>query len=200
MTGAADAWLILKHGKDGTIVIEGEGRDTPPVDATVEFDTETCRWKINENGEEIPMSEPRTKIYDCFKKGEELTPSDIEKKTGLSTKVVTARLRGLMVDGYIQKVARGKYKSTRVAPNPGTPKSKNPFEVFTQNMNQFAMCHKLNKIGFIASSRRNRSIHPCSHHYYDWYDCYALPIFFFFLRYIPIPRSRNSFEINNHIF
>ena len=140
LTGAADAWLILKHGKDGTIVIEGEGRDTPPVDATVEFDTETCRWKINENGEEIPMSEPRRKIYDCFKKGEELTPSDIEKKTGLSTKVVTARLRGLMVDGYIQKVARGKYKSTRVAPNPGTPKSKNPFEVFTQNMNQFAMC------------------------------------------------------------
>jgi DNA-binding Lrp family transcriptional regulator len=113
LTGAVDSMLVLKRSVGGgsNYVLHGKGRDLVEIEKAMEFDRESCLWRIAGDAAPIRRSAERTAILDAIAEaGEPIGPNDIATATGMKATNVRFLLGKLVKEGVIKKAERGRYQ------------------------------------------------------------------------------------------
>ena len=109
IAGCVDTPIILTSTSKGKSLYL-RGRDVEEADYAVEFDSESCKWRLLGSAAEINLSETRRKIRDALKvSGSELGPQEIAQATGIAEGTVKVRLGDMVNDGEVLKRGRGRY-------------------------------------------------------------------------------------------
>jgi hypothetical protein len=109
LSGAADTFLILDRDSNGA-TLYGRGRDIEEVDAAVEFDRESCRWRVLGAAGEIRRTDERGSILAALKEaGVPMAPTEIAAATGMPGGNVRQLLFKMVKAGEVLKTARGRY-------------------------------------------------------------------------------------------
>lgn len=116
LTGAVDTVAVLSRtGRGTTLYIRG--RDVEEQEKAVIFGKENCRWTILGDAEDIQRSETRQKILTLLEDvslcKEALGPKEIAHQTYVAENTVNQRLMGMLRDGEIIKVSKGRYISAK---------------------------------------------------------------------------------------
>jgi RecA-family ATPase len=107
VTGAADAVLVLNRDAKGT-TLYGRGRDIEEIETAMRFDA--GRWSILGDADEVRKSGERRKIIVALKEaGDEQTPTDIAKLTGMKVQNVRVLIRKMVKDGEVSQPRVGFY-------------------------------------------------------------------------------------------
>ena len=86
--------------------------DPEEIESAVEFDQQHCRWKVLGNADEVRQSMERRKIVEAVRSlddGEGVGPKAIAEEAGLSGGVVRQLCPKMVVNGQLNKPARGIY-------------------------------------------------------------------------------------------
>jgi len=130
MTGAADTILVLALKACG-VILDIRGRDVESAELAIEFNKDTCRWRVLGNATEVHVSEQRAKIIAALKEaGEPMQIAALIEATGMKRNPVEVLLGRMAKDGEIQRVGKGLYAhKDYVSPPddlpPANPPSKN---------------------------------------------------------------------------
>ena len=109
LSGAADAVLILDRDGNG-VTLYGRGRDIPEIETAVQFNKDTCRWKVQGSAAEVHRSDERSQILEVLKvTPTPMTPSEVTAATRLNGNQCKVLLFRMHVKGEVMKVGRGKY-------------------------------------------------------------------------------------------
>ena len=95
---AADAIVILHKTAQG-MSLYGRSRDVDEIDKAVEFDRETCRWRVLGERDEVQRSEDQQAILYLLRKEGELRLHDIAKALDRSESTVHRQLGKLLGAG-----------------------------------------------------------------------------------------------------
>lgn len=122
LTGAADSILVLDRGSEGC-TLYGRGRDIAEIETAVEFQKDTCRWRVLGNAAEVRRSDERTAIIEaltpeCYTEGEcySLGPREIADVTGQAYSAIRVTLHRMAKKGEVEKAGRGKYRLPNTPP------------------------------------------------------------------------------------
>lgn len=120
LTGAADTILVLDRGSEGC-TLYGRGRDIAEIETAVEFQRDTCRWRVLGNAAEVRRSDERTAIIDalraeCDSGCDSLGPREIADVTGHSYAATRQTLIRMAKSGEVVKAGRGKYALPNTPP------------------------------------------------------------------------------------
>jgi DNA-binding transcriptional ArsR family regulator len=111
LTGAVDSMLVLKRESGGGYTLHGKGRDLIEVEKAMEFDRESCLWRIAGDAAPVRRSNERTAILDAIADASEpIGPTDIAAATKMKSTNVRFLLGKLVKEGAIEKVERGRYR------------------------------------------------------------------------------------------
>jgi hypothetical protein len=103
LSGAADTALILDRDAIG-FRLYGRGRDIEEIDKAVEFNKETCRWKLLGEAVEIRRSDERTAILELlFEADEPMSPSEVASTLGIKPNNIKQLLHKMAKDGQVIK-------------------------------------------------------------------------------------------------
>ncbi len=122
LAGCADAHMVIRRDGQG-VTLYSEGRDIPGGEHAMEFNKETCRWRLLGNASEVRRSNERKVIMDVLRDnlgnreaGDNLgdnfstmTPTEIAEETGMKQNNVKQLLRKMAENGEILNPERGKY-------------------------------------------------------------------------------------------
>jgi hypothetical protein len=110
LSGAADTALILDRDAIG-YRLYGRGRDIEEVDKAVEFNKETCRWKLLGEAAEIRRSDERTAILEVlFEADQPMSPSEVASALGIKPNNIKQLLYKMAKDRAVIKFpGRGGY-------------------------------------------------------------------------------------------
>jgi predicted RNA-binding protein YlxR (DUF448 family) len=110
LSGAADTALILDRDAIG-FRLYGRGRDIEEIDKAVEFNKETCRWKMLGEAADIRRSDERTAILQIlFEADEPMSPSDVASALGIKPNNIKQLLYKMAKDREVIKLpGRGGY-------------------------------------------------------------------------------------------
>jgi hypothetical protein len=107
ITGAADSVLVLARGASGT-TLYGRGRDIEEIETAMTFDG--GKWTALGNADEVRKSTERRKIIDTLKDAhDELTPTEIAKRTGMKPANVRVLLGKMLKGGDLNQPRKGYY-------------------------------------------------------------------------------------------
>jgi len=111
IAGCVDTVLVLSRSNKGTTLYL-RGRDVEEGEHAVLFNKETCRWTVIGDAETVHRSDTRMKIMSVLArvKPKAMGPNHIAEGTGISIKAVEQQLYGLINNGDVVKVGRGKYR------------------------------------------------------------------------------------------
>jgi hypothetical protein len=99
--------LVLSRGTKGT-TLYGRGRDIEEIETAMRFDA--GRWSILGDADEVRKSDERRKIVAALKEaGDEQTPTDIAKLTGMKVQNVRVLLRKMVASGDVMQPRVGFY-------------------------------------------------------------------------------------------
>jgi AAA domain/Bacterial regulatory protein, arsR family len=105
---AADAIVILHKTAQG-MSLYGRSRDVDEIDKAVEFDRETCRWRVLGERDEVQRSEDQQAILYLLRKRGELRLHDIAKALDRSESTVHRQLGKLLGAGTVIQPKYGRY-------------------------------------------------------------------------------------------
>ena len=105
---AADAIVILHKTAQG-MSLYGRSRDVDEIDKAVEFDRETCRWRVLGERDEVQRSEDQQAILYLLRKEGELRLHDIAKALDRSESTVHRQLGKLLGAGTVIQPKYGRY-------------------------------------------------------------------------------------------
>jgi hypothetical protein len=109
LTGAADTTLVLDRSGSG-VTLYGRGRDIEEVEVDIQFDRETCRWRVAGPVSEARRSDERTRIITALAEGcGAMSPTDVAASTGMKPDNVRQLLLTMVASGELVKSGRGKY-------------------------------------------------------------------------------------------
>lgn len=109
LNAGTDSVLVLNRNGDG-LVLGGRGRDIDDVDKAMEFDKETCRWRVLGDREKVHSSSQRELVLAAMRaEGGAMTPGDIASEIDSSHEAVKKLLVRMHRAGEIRKVRRGLY-------------------------------------------------------------------------------------------
>jgi hypothetical protein len=109
LSGAADTFLILYRDSNGA-TLYGRGRDIEEIDAAVEFDRGSCRWRILGAAGEVRRTDERGSILAALKGlSEPMTPNEIAVAIGMPSGNVRQLLFKMVKAGEVSKTSRGRY-------------------------------------------------------------------------------------------
>ncbi len=109
ITGAADAIMVLKRDGQG-VTLHATGRDVAEIETAVEWEKDTCRWRVLGDAHEVRRSDERTLILDALRgEAEPVGPREIADVTGRPNTAVRALLVAMAKAGEVRKIGRGKY-------------------------------------------------------------------------------------------
>jgi hypothetical protein len=112
LTGAADGLLAFKR-KTGQSDAELHivGRDVDAAEYALKYHPDIWTWELLGNAEEVKTTQSKQLIYDTIKdSGEDLTPKEIQKISGVKYWTVIKNLKLLTEDGSLSKTTYGKYR------------------------------------------------------------------------------------------
>jgi hypothetical protein len=110
LSGAADTVLIIDRDASGT-TLYGRGRDIPEIEKAIEFDKETCRWRVLGNPADVRRTNERKAILAVLQAadGVAMQPKEIAAATGMPLNNIYQLLLHMGKAGEVQKADRGRY-------------------------------------------------------------------------------------------
>ena len=124
MAGAVDTILIMATKASGT-VLDIRGRDVESAELAIEFNKNTCRWRVLGNAADIYVSEQRAKILAAVKEaGQPMTIAALAEATGTKRNPLEVLLGRMAKDDEIQRVAKGLYAHRDYTPLANDPPGK----------------------------------------------------------------------------
>ena len=117
LPGAADTTIILDRDGEG-VTLSGRGRDIAEFETALEFDKDTCRWRVLGDAAEVRRSDERKTILEALaEEGEPVGPNVIADVSGMKRDNVRALLGRMVKAGEVQKIGRGKYLHPDISPH-----------------------------------------------------------------------------------
>jgi len=135
VSGAVDTILVMATKASGT-VLDIRGRDVESAELAIEFNKNTCRWRVLGNAAEVHVSEQRAKILAALKEaGQPMTIAALAEAIGTKRNPLEVLLGRMTRDGEIQRLAKGLYAHRDYTPPPndtplGEEKRRNPRRSF----------------------------------------------------------------------
>src|SRR5262249_20652469 len=116
---------VMANKASGT-VLDIRGRDVESAELAIEFNKESCRWRILGTAAEVHISEQRAKIIAVLgETGEPKGIAALMEATGTKKRNSLELLLGRMArDGEIKRVAKGQYAHKDYTPPEESPKGK----------------------------------------------------------------------------
>jgi hypothetical protein len=130
ISGAVDTVLVMANKPNGA-VLDVRGRDVESAEFAIEFDKQTCRWRLLGDAAEVHVSSQRAKIIAALKEaGSVMTIPGLMDETGMKRNALDVLLGRMAKESEIQRVAKGLYaRKDYVSPlddlPPANPPSKN---------------------------------------------------------------------------
>jgi hypothetical protein len=112
LTGVADTLLVLaKHGEGHKLCVRG--RDIEDAEKSLKRNQITGAWTISGDARELAKTSERQQILDLLveAEGEVLRTSQIAKAIGKKDDTTTRLLKGLLVEGLVEKAGFGKWRA-----------------------------------------------------------------------------------------
>ena len=101
--------MVIKRDGQGTTLFS-EGRDIPGGEHAMEFNKNTCRWRLLGDASDVRRSNERKVIIDALRDNfEPMTPTEIAVETGMKLNNAKQLLRKMVRDDEVLKPERGKY-------------------------------------------------------------------------------------------
>ena len=127
ISGAADTILVMASKSSGS-VLDVRGRDVESKELAVEFNKDTCRWRILGSAAEVHISDERARVLAALADAPEgLAAGEIKVEAQLRNRNSTDILLSKMTKaGEIERVKRGVYGlvGTLATLAPSTPERK----------------------------------------------------------------------------
>jgi hypothetical protein len=122
VSGAVDTILVMATKASG-VVLDIRGRDVESAELAIEFNKDTCRWRVLGHAAEVHVSEQRAKIIAALKEaGQPMTIAVLIEATGMKKRNRIEVLLGRMAkEGEIQRVGKGLYAHKDYVPPPSQP-------------------------------------------------------------------------------
>ena len=116
LSGAADTCIILDRDGSGA-TLYGRGRDVEEIEAAVEFNRNTCRWRILGPASDVRRTDERGAILMALEQAQEpMSPAEVALATEMPSLNVRQLLFKMTKDGEVLKLkGRGGY-STEAEP------------------------------------------------------------------------------------
>jgi hypothetical protein len=109
VSGAVDTILVMANRPNGA-VLDIRGRDVESAELAIEFDKQTCRWRLLGDAAEIHVSSQRAKIIAALKEANLVMkiPALMEA-TGMKRNPLEVLLGRMAKEGEIQRIGKGLY-------------------------------------------------------------------------------------------
>jgi AAA domain len=109
VSGAVDTILVMANRPNGA-VLDIRGRDVESAELAIEFDKQTCRWRLLGDAAEVHVSSQRAKIIAALKEaGLAMTIPALMEETGMKRNPLDVLLGRMAKEGKIQRVGKGLY-------------------------------------------------------------------------------------------
>jgi hypothetical protein len=109
VSGAADAVLVMANRPNGA-VLDIRGRDVEAAELAIEFDKQTCRWRLLGDAAEVHVSSQRAKIIAALKEPAlAMTIPALMEETGMKRNPLEVLLGRMAKESKIQRVRKGLY-------------------------------------------------------------------------------------------
>ncbi len=109
LSGAADTTIVLDRDGNGA-TIYGRGRDIEEIESAVEFEKDTCRWRVLGQASEVRRTDERSAILSVLEDADEaMGPGEIAKATGVACNNINQLLYKMAKAGEVRKSKRGRY-------------------------------------------------------------------------------------------
>jgi hypothetical protein len=109
VSGAVDTILVMANTPNGA-VLDVRGRDVESAELAIEFDKQTCRWRLLGDAAEAHVSSQRAKIIAALKEaGSAMTIPALMEKTGMKRNPLEILLGRMAKEGKIQRIGKGLY-------------------------------------------------------------------------------------------
>ena len=115
LSGAADATLVLTKTAEGA-ALYGRSRDLEDIEVAVEFDPDTCRWRVLGEAHEVRQSDQRKVILAALRQATEpMSAGELADETGMTPVNIRQLLRSLGKgpEPAVEKAGRGRYVASR---------------------------------------------------------------------------------------
>ena len=118
VSGAVDTVLVMATKPNGT-VLDIRGRDVESAELAIEFDKQTCRWRLLGDAAEVHVSSQRAKIMAALEEAAEpMQIAALIEATGMKRNPLEVLLGRMAKDGNIRRVAKGLYADKNYTPPP----------------------------------------------------------------------------------
>ncbi len=114
LPGAADTTLVLKRDAGGQHpTLYGRGRDIEQFEAAMQFEKETCRWRVMGDAAEIAKTSERQEILDALKDaGEPMTATAVSEVLGKNRSTTSHLLSRMVKEGKVERGEKNRYSPT----------------------------------------------------------------------------------------
>ena len=126
VSGAVDTILVMANKPNGA-VLDIRGRDVELAELAIEFDKQTCRWRLLGDAAEVHVSSQRAKIIAALKEaGLAMTIPALMEETGMKRNPLEVLLGRMAKEGEIQRIGKGLYAHKDYVSPPDDPPPANP--------------------------------------------------------------------------
>jgi hypothetical protein len=126
VSGAVDTILVMANRPNGA-VLDIRGRDVESAELAIEFDKQTCRWRLLGDAAEVHVSSQRAKIIAALKEADlALTIPALMEETGMKRNPLDVLLGRMAKESKIQRVGKGLYAHRDYVSPPDDPPPANP--------------------------------------------------------------------------
>jgi hypothetical protein len=126
VSGAVDTILVMANKPNGA-VLDIRGRDVEPAELAIEFDKQTCRWRLLGDAAEVHVSSQRAKIIAALKEaGLAMTIPALMEETGMKRNPLEVLLGRMAKEGEIQRIGKGLYAHLDYVSPPDDPPPAKP--------------------------------------------------------------------------
>jgi len=109
VSGAVDTILVMANRPNGA-VLDIRGRDVESAELAIEFDKQTCRWRLLGDAAEVHVSSQRAKIIAALKEaGLAMTSPALMEETGMKRNPLEVLLGRMAKEDEIQRLGKGLY-------------------------------------------------------------------------------------------
>src|SRR5262249_14895623 len=116
LNAIVDTILIIKREING-FSLHGRGRDLPEIEKALEFDKNTCTWRITGDAEAVRQSTQRAAVLNALEEaGEPVGPNTLAQATSMKAANVRFLLKKLLKEGAVENPTYGKYRAITDSP------------------------------------------------------------------------------------
>src|SRR5262245_12918013 len=126
VSGAVDTILVMANKPNGA-VLDIRGRDVESGELAIEFDKQTCRWRLLGDAAEVHVSSQRAKIIAALNEaGLAMRIPALMEATGMKRNPLEVLLGRMAREGEIQRIGKGLYAHKQYVSPPDDPPLANP--------------------------------------------------------------------------